>query len=243
MLSMTGYGYAITRTRKYGNFEIEVVSLNSKNLEITISGNREVLGLEKEIREVIRKYLRKGKVKIKYYFPPPEDYEINDKKLKKLIDRIKKFSKSSKINIYLENADVIKEIFIKKENLKEKREIFLKTLEKAIKNLLAFRKREGENLKRGIIKEIKKLKNLIAQIDEEKCIEEKIRLFSHLKSIQKIINRKKEATGKELDFLGQEILREGNTVSQKTESLKGIEIALKIKVCAETIREISRNIE
>lgn len=243
MLSMTGYGYAIKETEKYGNFEIEVISLNSKNLEITLSGNRDVLGLEKEIRKVVKKYIKKGKIKIKFYFPPPEDYKIDEKKLKKLIDKIKRFSKSSKINIYIDNADVLREIFVKRENIEEKKKIFINTLEKAIKNLLVFRKREGENLKRGIKKELKKLKKLTHQIDEEKCMEEKIKLLSHIKAIQQIINRKKGPWGKELDFLGQEILREGNTISQKTESLRGVNIALQIKVCAEAIREVSRNIE
>jgi uncharacterized protein YicC (UPF0701 family) len=240
---MTGYGYAKKETRRYGSFEIEVISLNSKTLEISLTGNRDILGLEKEIRKLVRKYLKKGKVKIKFYFPPPEDYHIDEKKIGRLIHSFKKFTKDKKINIYFDNADVIREIIIKREEQTEKKKIFIKLLEKAIKNLLNFRKREGKNLKKAVMKEVKKLKSLTRHIDEEKCKEEKIRLLSHLKAIQRIIHHPTGPCGKELDFLGQEILREGNTISQKAETLQGVKVALAIKVCAEAIREISRNIE
>ncbi len=243
MFSMTGYGYAKKKSRKYGDFEVEVISLNSKNLEISLTGNRDVLGLEKEIRKVVRKYIKKGKVKIKFYFPAPEDYHTDEKKLKKIINSFKKFTKDKKINIYFDNADVLREIIIKKENLSAKKKIFIELLEKAIKNLMNFRKREGENLKRAVMKEVRRLKSLTHYIDERKCKEEKIRLLSHLKAIQKNIHRVPGSCGKELDFLGQEILREGNTISQKAETLSGVKVALGIKICAEAIREISRNIE
>lgn len=243
MFSMTGYGYAKKETRRYGNFEIEVISLNSKNLEISLTGNRDILGLEKEIRKVVRKYLKKGKVKIKFYFPPPEDYHIDEKKLKRIIHSFRKFTKDNKINIYFDNADVIKEIVIKRENLRAKKKIFIELLEKAIRNLLNFRKREGENLKKAVMTEVKRLKSLTQRIDEEKCKEEKIRLLSHLKAIHRIVHHTTNPCGKELDFLGQEILREGNTISQKAETLQGVRVALGIKICAEAIREISRNIE
>lgn len=241
MLSMTGYGYA-RKSTKYGNFEVEIISLNSRELEITLSGNRDIIGLEREIRKIIRKYLKRGKIKIKFYFPPPEDYIVDEKKLKKLINNIKKFEKKEKLNIYFDNADVLKEIFIKKENIERKRRIFLNILEKATKKLLKFRKEEGENLKKALLEEVKKLKDLLKNFNDEKCKEEKIRIFSHIDSILKTINSK-EGCGKKIDFLGQEILREGNTISQKSDNLNNINIAIEIKLCAENIREIARNIE
>ncbi len=242
MLSMTGYGYAKRYTKKYGNFEVEIISLNSKELEITLSGNRDIIGLEREMRKILRKYLKRGKVKIKFYFPPPEDYIADEKKLKRLIHSIKRFEKSEKLNIYFDNADILREIFIKKENLEKKKRIFLNTLEIAIKKLLKFRKEEGENLKKALLEEVKKLDNLLKNLDDEKCKEEKVRILSHIDSIFKTINSKGEC-GKKIDFLGQEILREGNTISQKSENLNNINIAIEIKLCAENIREISKNIE
>jgi len=242
MFSMTGYGYAKRYSKKYGNFEVEIISLNSRVIEISLSGNRDVIGLEREIRNMIRKYFKRGKFKIKFYFPPPEDYEVDERKIKKILKSIKKFSKG-KINVYFDNVDVLKEIFLKRENLKEKKRIFLKCLENAIKKLLKFREIEGNNLKKAIIKEANKLKILINNLNDEKCKEEKIRLLSHLESIFKTINSKKDGCGKKIDFLGQEILREGNTISQKSESIENINIAIEIKISAENIREIARNLE
>ncbi|MEO0233035.1 MAG: DUF1732 domain-containing protein [candidate division WOR-3 bacterium] len=241
MLSMTGYGYA-RRYTKYGNFEVEIISLNSREVEITLSGNRDIIGLEREIRKIIKKYLKRGKIKIKFYFPPPEDYVVDERKLKRLIDSIKKFEKREKLNIYFDNADILREIFIKKENLEKKKKIFLKILEIAVKRLLKFRKEEGENLKKALLEEVKKLENLLNNLNDEKCKEEKIRILSHVESIIKTINSK-GSWGKKIDFLGQEILREGNTISQKSENLENINIAIEIKLCAENIREIARNIE
>lgn len=242
MLSMTGYGYAKKYTKRYGNFEVEIISLNSRELEITLSGNRDIIGLEREIRKIIKKYLKKGKIKIKFYFPPPEDYIVDEKKLKRLINSIKKFKKKEKLNIYFDNADVLKEIFIKKENLEKKKKIFLNILEKATKKLLKFRKEEGENLKKALLEEVKKLEYLLKNFNDERCKEEKIRILSHIDSILNTINSK-GVCGKKIDFLGQEILREGNTISQKSDNLNNINIAVEIKLCAENIREIARNIE
>ncbi|MEO0283230.1 MAG: DUF1732 domain-containing protein, partial [candidate division WOR-3 bacterium] len=104
------------------------------------------------------------------------------------------------------------------------------------------RKEEGENLKKALLEEVKKLENLLNNLNDEKCKEEKIRILSHVESIIKTINSK-GSWGKKIDFLGQEILREGNTISQKSENLENINIAIEIKLCAENIREIARNIE
>ncbi|MEO0302910.1 MAG: DUF1732 domain-containing protein, partial [candidate division WOR-3 bacterium] len=63
-----------------------------------------------------------------------------------------------------------------------------------------------------------------------------------IKSIMRILKNKDGPWGKKLDFYGQEILKEANTISQKTEDLKVINSAIKIKESALNIRELARNL-
>ena len=72
--------------------------------------------------------------------------------------------------------------------------------------------------------------------------EELDRLRSHLLRLEELLAREGPA-GRELEFLAQEITREANTLAAKSRGVPLGEIALEMKLCAERIREQSRNVE
>lgn len=86
---------------------------------------------------------------------------------------------------------------------------------------------------------------LEAAIFADKCNvdEELTRLFSHMGQMEKIINSNKEAEGKKLDFLVQEMNREANTIGSKANNIEVTNLALSIKAEVEKIREQVQNIE
>ena len=78
--------------------------------------------------------------------------------------------------------------------------------------------------------------------DKSDISEEITRLKSHIEQFRGILNEEKEV-GKRLDFLTQELNREANTISSKTQNLIVKESALEIKSAIEKIREQVQNVE
>lgn len=79
--------------------------------------------------------------------------------------------------------------------------------------------------------------------DKSSIDEEITRLNSHLVQLKKIISEGKEAEGKKLDFLVQEMNREANTIGSKANDITITNYMLEIKSEVEKIREQVQNIE
>lgn len=78
--------------------------------------------------------------------------------------------------------------------------------------------------------------------DRSDISEELTRLDSHLKQARKM-TRSKEATGRSLDFLAQEMFREINTIASKGNDTQILQRAVEFKAELERIREQVQNIE
>jgi uncharacterized protein (TIGR00255 family) len=76
-----------------------------------------------------------------------------------------------------------------------------------------------------------------ADVDEELD-----RLDGHITEIRRIIDGS-EAAGRRLDFLMQELNREANTLSSKSQELDTTRLAVDMKVLIEQMREQVQNIE
>lgn len=72
--------------------------------------------------------------------------------------------------------------------------------------------------------------------------EEIVRLKSHIEAIDLLVSAK-DPVGRRLDFLAQEIHREANTISSKSEDIEIKQASLIIKEAIDSIREQGRNIE
>jgi uncharacterized protein (TIGR00255 family) len=69
-------------------------------------------------------------------------------------------------------------------------------------------------------------------------------LGSHVKNFNVLVlNPRVEAKGKELDFIAQELQREANTISAKSQDYKISECVVSIKAEIEKIREQLQNIQ
>lgn len=72
--------------------------------------------------------------------------------------------------------------------------------------------------------------------------EEMDRLDSHLQEVEQVLERD-EPVGRRLDFLMQELNREANTLSSKSNDAETTKIAVEMKVLIEQMREQVQNIE
>lgn len=80
---------------------------------------------------------------------------------------------------------------------------------------------------------------LAQKIDVE---EELDRLMAHVNEVEKVLKRD-EAIGRRLDFLMQELNREANTLSSKSQDVETTRLAVDLKVLIEQMREQVQNIE
>lgn len=73
--------------------------------------------------------------------------------------------------------------------------------------------------------------------------EEIVRLLGYLEQARGTLDGKPGPVGKELDFVMQEMNREANTISSKSESLPICQAALRVRSAVEKIREQVQNVE
>ena len=74
--------------------------------------------------------------------------------------------------------------------------------------------------------------------------EEIARLKSHLKYIQELLSlQREEPVGRKLDFIAQELYRETNTISSKSQDIGIVLASLTVKGEVECIRQQVQNIE
>jgi len=95
----------------------------------------------------------------------------------------------------------------------------------------------------GIEDEEKVLREVFFYIEKSDITEEITRLRSHISQFRDLLKSKENGEGKALEFLVQEMAREANTISSKTDDAEAIPLALTIKGEVEKIREQVQNIE
>ncbi len=79
--------------------------------------------------------------------------------------------------------------------------------------------------------------------DKSNVTEELVRLRSHIKQLEDIINKSSQPDGKKMDFIVQEMNREANTTGSKSADIGITNIVVEMKSEIEKIREQIQNIE
>ncbi|MFH0867033.1 MAG: YicC/YloC family endoribonuclease [Bacteroidota bacterium] len=153
ILSMTGFGKSIADIEGK-KLNIEIRTLNSKQLDLGIRMCRWLKDKESEIRSLASKELQRGKVDIAVYFENKEDaayYSINKALLEKYYMELKAIS--SEVNNdfptdYFSLASRMPDVLLTgDETLEESQwKIFLNAFNDALKQVIAFRKEEGKVL-------------------------------------------------------------------------------------------------
>ena len=166
------------------------------------------------------------------------DKDVNNNLIKKVFnDAIKEFLASRNVE-----GKKIKEVLLKK--LKQIKSANTKIKKQNISNI---KKRSKlykakaldlmENLDEG------RLEQEIAILALKHDVNEEIdRIFFHLESLQKELN-KKLCSGKKIDFILQELFREANTLSVKLDDPNLKNNAIDMKLFIEEMREQTQNVE
>ena len=166
LVSMTGYG----KTQVQINnriIDIEIRSLNSKNLDINIKLGHDFKCLESEFRKLISSKIKRGKIDLNINYDnskttkqPKIDIDI----VKNYLSQLKKIDSNNKdlLSIAIKLPEVIN-LEIKNISDKEKKELLL-NLQEVINELSIYQLSEGRVLEKEFKKRIKALIELLKNI-------------------------------------------------------------------------------
>ena len=174
MNSMTGFGRADHKTKNLA-VAVEISSVNNRFLEYAFRLPRQLSFLEPKLKDLIGSSVDRGRLTVLVSY---EDYGLGvDKAVlnsalakdihKHLLELKKKFRLSGEIEIghFLLFQDLFK--VERSENLEEKVwPVVKKAAQGALKNLIAMRQTEGNNLKKDITARIKILQKVIVKIQK-----------------------------------------------------------------------------
>ncbi|SKB68529.1 YicC/YloC family endoribonuclease [Daejeonella lutea] len=286
---MTGYGLA---TKDFANakYTVEIKSLNSKFLELSLKIPKSFSDKEFVLRNDCSKQIERGKVNISINVENAETTlktsTINQPLLNHYYQQLKTAANSlgdtgsNLLQMALNFPEVIQ--FTSEEGIEDEWKTVYETFGEALKNFQNFRQDEGNVLKQDLILRINNIdegmrlvseqepnripairerlnhfleeavgkenvdknrfeQELIYYIDKLDITEEKIRLKSHLDYFLEAL-KDKDANGKKLGFISQEIGREINTMGSKANDAKMQQIVVGMKEELEKIKEQLLNV-
>ncbi|MHB8578481.1 MAG: YicC/YloC family endoribonuclease [Ignavibacteriaceae bacterium] len=172
--SMTGYGKGSAQNENF-NSEVEVKSVNSRFLEISLKLPASLMNREYEIREFIKSKINRGKlsviIQLKNNGAKIDSLFINKEKLKSYLSLVKELKKTAKINekVKLDHLLNHADIFSAPDLDLSDSEFYLikKALDSALAELLKMKKNEGKELTKDLIQRIKIIESQLEKIEKD----------------------------------------------------------------------------
>mgnify|MGYP001271831370 FL=1 len=163
--SMTGYGKGESKTN-LKKFKVEIKTLNSKGLDISIKYPNFYREKELTWRKKIREKLKRGKIDIFIYYESEQSRtDINHKWLKSVMKELQSLSSDTiSSSDLLMMALKIPEPSISYEAPNEDWEAIESALSKSIDAVKAFRLKEGESLNKDLNQNISKIEKNLTRI-------------------------------------------------------------------------------
>ena len=254
--SMTGFGRAeaVSKERKVS---VELKSVNHRYLDLNIKMPKRLSYFEGEIRNVMKTYIRRGKVDV---FITYEDYTMggmalkyNAELAKEYLGYLNQMSEELGIenDIRVSTLSRYPDVFTMEEQAPDEEELwnFLEgPLHEARSPEVVDSYREKleakmhELLEDNQIDDSRIAAEVILFSDKICNDEETVRLRSHIHGMRKILEEK-EGVGRKMDIMSQDMNREANTILSKSNDLTVSNAAIDLKTEIEKIREQIQNIE
>ena len=193
--SMTGFGNA-SLDSEFGKISLDIKSLNSKTLDLNCNLNPIFRNIENDIRGVLSKSLKRGKVDLKINFKISKknfNSQLNHEVIRAYIKDLKKITPANDLELLKIAVKLPDSVSNKTTVLNKKLHDKINSLVKiALKELVDFRIQEGNSLKKDLLSNIKSIQDMLKKI--EKLAPERI------KSVKEKIKKNFFDLKKEIDF-------------------------------------------
>lgn len=276
MRSMTGFGQAVLQNRQV-KVSVQIRSVNHRHADIHLRVPKLYLSLEDELREQARLRIHRGRTDVYVDRTPLKGrgyrLEVDDALMEQYCQALQRIKERFRLQGDLDLGLVprLPDLFQFKEPEDiegGEKQLVLRALDAALKNLTRSRDREGRNLKRDMTAEARQLSRaakhlgrsarvIDQRLQEQGALaggeagsgtfkgsinEEVVRLGSHVEMLSSLM-REREPVGKKIDFLLQEVQRELTTIGAKAPQLEVVRLVLGGKESVEKIREQVQNVE
>jgi uncharacterized protein (TIGR00255 family) len=285
--SMTGFARR-EASGPWGSLICELRSVNHRFLESGFRLPEELRAAESELRQILVRELKRGKVDCTLTYRSAREGElalaIDSAALERVLARIREVASALPERHSINVVDVLRWPGVIRDDSVAGEELIAAATQlfrETVGELMAARTREGARLRELIeqrcatletlvaqvrarlpevqsrmrSKLMERLSELKAQVDQERLEqelaillqrldvdEEMDRLAGHVQEIRRVVSGN-EPAGRRLDFLMQELNREANTLSSKSQDLETTRAAVDMKVSIEQMREQVQNIE
>lgn len=166
--SMTGFGVA-TIDKPSENINLEIKSLNSRNLDIRFSGLNISADFEQKIKKIISDVIERGSVKVSIELDKnnaEKTLKLDENKLNSIIELIDEiesnFQQKLDINSFISLNDIYSSSNIQIVDDKETTDAFVKALDQLDKARID----EGKQIYKDFQRRLKKIKNDIKSIEK-----------------------------------------------------------------------------
>lgn len=174
IFSMTGFGKGRAGDKNF-NVEVEIRSVNSRYLDVSLRLPSSLIDKDYEIKDYIKSKIKRGKisasVQIKRNGFDEGSLILDTEKLKSYLSLLKTIKKAAKISekIKLEHLLSNKEILISNNHQLTEIEysLIIKAVAQAIDEILAMKRKEGEELEKDLRKRIEIIENKLTEIEKE----------------------------------------------------------------------------
>ena len=171
--SMTGFGRSEISTADY-RISVELKSVNSRFLDLNIKMPKKFNALEANIRNTLKQFIARGKVDLyityELYSEGDRSLRLNLELAREYLDSVNKISDVLKINnsVNAEKLAEMPEVLVLSEDSEDDDELWNRlkpALEGALKNFVATRILEGENLRKDLIMKLEEMESIVNRID------------------------------------------------------------------------------
>lgn len=173
--SMTGYGRFKLEDDPNYLVSVEIRSVNHRFFDLSVRLPKNYSWLEESINKQIRPLIYRGKIDLYLAIEERSEnrgcrLEIDQKVLADYLRELKQVQKQFRIpgKIGLEQVLQIPDLFVKKEEVNEEalEKAVVKAVQGAVHELLAMRRREGENIAADLEARVERLSQTIAEIQK-----------------------------------------------------------------------------
>ena len=269
---MTGFS-SVEISRGAMKAVLEIRSVNHRYLDMAYFLPPGFASLEDKMRQVIQKSISRGRVTVSMKIVKKQEPVLNFNKsvIRAYLRREKEIKKEFGLKGVLVLSDLIRLPGVVEVQDVEPRASSLwpaieKATAKAANLLTAMRAREGKSIVRDIQKQMNcmsfgintiraKEKEILSSEKKKLTVEEfesyqrsidineeLSRLSHHIDEVKRLF-KSKEAVGKRIDFIAQEMQREANTIGSKFQDKVVSSVVVALKSSIEKLREQAQNIE
>ena len=169
MTSMTGHGRGEARTKTWAAV-VECHSVNRKTAEVVFHADRDATWLEPVVRERVLESISRGRVQVNLHLERADAGTkkfFDEKRAAAFVEQARRLQKHLALEGGITLADVLNApgvVRAAEPGGDDARDPVLKALEEALKGLQSTRGREGEALRKILLRGIEKLESIVGKI-------------------------------------------------------------------------------